>query len=406
MTTTTRLDRVSVKLSKAANEMVQEEIVKRVHHLSKAVVNAHFEDGGTVHVFEAPADQAPDLQERATAIAQRVQQSLRSLKRQVAFRSSHADHVTFRGDGHGEGVRFPGVGQVALSGDPLAAFDYFDRVFMEMGVALGGIPLRAPTLIPVEILAKCDYLKSFPHIVNFVSHLPENSALVEDFQKRHQSRLSLDDAAAGQMEKPEAALSPAVCYHAYALHAGDTIPAGGITYGMCGKCFRYESSNMKDMRRLWDFTLREVVFLGSREEVLAQRERGLKLMSDFLESHEIAAEIRTASDPFFVAPDDSLAKTYFQLSSDTKFEVAAFLPDGSQLAVGSLNYHSDFFGKVFDCNVASGGPMHSVCIGFGLERWVHALLAQHGNDPAAWPKPMRNAPELAARGEPRGGPRA
>ncbi len=396
MTTATRLDRVTVGLSKPANEMVQEEIIKRVHHLSKSVANARFEDSGKLLVFEAPADEGSELREKATAIAQRVQQSLRSLKRTVAFRSSTADRATFRGEGNADGVRFPGIGQVALSGIPLAIFDYFDRVFMAMGVALGGVPLRVPTLIPVEILAKCDYLKSFPHIVNFVAHLPEDSALVEDFQRRHRDRLSLDDAAAAQMEKPEAALSPAVCYHAYALHAGDVIPAGGISYGMCGKCFRYESSNMKDMRRLWDFTLREVVFLGSRDEVLAQRQRGLEMMSEFLESHEVAAEIRTASDPFFVAPDESLAKTYFQLSSDTKYEVAAFLPDGSQLAVGSLNYHSDFFGKVFNCTVASGGPMQSVCIGFGLERWVHAFLAQHGDKPSAWPKVMRGAPEFTS----------
>ena len=395
MSTTTRLERVTISLPKAANEMVQEEIVKRVHHLSKAVANARFEEGGRVLVFEAPADETPTLRDRATTIAQRVQQSLRSLARKVAFRSSTCDHVAFRGDGNAEGVRFLGIGQVALSGVPLALFDYFDRVFTAMGVSLGAAPLRVPTLIPVETLAKCDYLKSFPHIVNFVSHLPENPALVEEFQQRHKSRLSLDDAAVGNMEKPEAALSPAVCYHAYSMHAGDTMPTGGITYGACGKCFRYESSNMKDMRRLWDFTLREIIFLGSREEVLDQRQRGMKLMSDFLEEHEVAAEIRTASDPFFFAPADSLDKTYFQLSSDTKFEVAAYLPDGSQLAVGSLNYHSDFFGKVFDCKAATGGPMHSVCIGFGLERWVHAFLAQHGNDPSSWPKAMRGAPEFA-----------
>jgi len=393
--TAKRLDRQAVTLSKAANEMVQEEIIKRVHHLSKSVVNARFEEAGSLLVFEAPGDEGETLRERAAVIAKRVQQSLRSLTRTIVFRSAAAETPTFLGDGNARGVRFVGIGQVALSGLPLAAFDYFDRVFTAMGDALGAVPLRVPTLIPVEILAKCDYLKSFPHIVNFVSHLPEDSALIEDFQRRHQSLLALDDAAAGQMATPEAALSPAVCYHAYALHADDTIAAPGLTYGMCGKCFRYESSNMKDMRRLWDFTLREIVFLGSREEVLGQRERGVQMMSEFLDAHEIAAEIRTASDPFFVAPDESLAKTYFQLSSDTKYEVAALLPDGSQLAVGSLNYHSDFFGKVFNCKASNGGPMHSVCIGFGLERWVHALLAQHGTDPARWPRVMRDAPELA-----------
>ena len=76
MSTATRLERVTISLPKPANEMVQEEIVKRVHHLSKAVANARFEDGGRVLVFEAPADETPTLRDRATTIAQRVQQSL------------------------------------------------------------------------------------------------------------------------------------------------------------------------------------------------------------------------------------------------------------------------------------------------------------------------------------------
>jgi hypothetical protein len=130
---------------------------------------------------------------------------------------------------------------------------------------------------------------------------------------------------------------------------------------------RYESSNLSDLRRLWDFTMREVVFLGARDDVLARRERGLGLVARFLDEHEVAGEVRTASDPFFVAPD-ALAKTYFQLSSETKYEVSLLLPEGGRLAVGSLNYHTDFFGRAFNVAVEGAGPMHSVCIAFGLER--------------------------------------
>jgi hypothetical protein len=140
--------------------------------------------------------------------------------------------------------------------------------------------------------------------------------------------------------------------------------------------------------------MREVVFMGSREWVLAQRQRGVELMSSFLDQHEIAAEIRTASDPFFLAPD-AVSKSYFQLSSDTKYEVAALLPDESRLAVGSLNYHSDFFGRAFAVEVEGAAAMHSVCIAFGLERWVHAFVAQHGLDRAKWPSVMRGAREFS-----------
>jgi hypothetical protein len=71
------------------------------------------------------------------------------------------------------------------------------------------------------------------------------------------------------------------------------------------------------------------------------------------------------------------------------------LPEGERVAAGSLNYHTDFFGRAFRCNVEGAGPMHSVCIAFGLERWVYAFLAQHGKDPARWPERVRRAPEMA-----------
>jgi hypothetical protein len=147
------------------------------------------------------------------------------------------------------------------------------------------------------------------------------------------------------------------------------------------------------LRRLWDFTMREVVFLGSRDDVLEKRARSMEMMAEFMETHRLAGEIRTASDPFFVAPD-AVSKTYFQLSSDSKLEVSLLLPDGERSAVGSHNYHSDFFGRAFQTEIAGAGPMHSVCVAFGLERWVYAFLRQHGSDPAAWPEIMRQAPEF------------
>ena len=130
-----------------------------------------------------------------------------------------------------------GVGQVALRGLPLRLFRYFDRVFEDFGAPWQAEPLRAPTLIPVGTLAKCDYFRSFPHIVTFATHLTEDHATIDGFRTRHTALDALDDGALRDMSQPEAGLSPAVCYHAYSLHAGREVPAGGLTYGMCGKCF-------------------------------------------------------------------------------------------------------------------------------------------------------------------------
>jgi seryl-tRNA synthetase len=374
--------------------MAQEEIQKQVAYLSPDIRNVRFDDGGAALECDVPDAQAERLERDVRALADRMQRSLRRLQRKVIFRSAAADRAVFRGAEAVDGVHILGTGQVALTGLPLALFSYFDRLFTALGETWQAQPVRTPTLIPSSVLARCDYFRSFPQNVTFATHLREDLDVIDGFRGRHHERDDLDDRALADMVSPDVCLSPAVCYHVYHLHQDRTIPAAGTAHGVCGSCFRYEAGNTSDLRRLWDFTMREVVFMGTREDVLRRREAAIHQVAKLLDEHGLAGEIRTASDPFFVAPD-AAAKTYFQLSSETKFEISLQLPGSERVAVGSFNYHTDFFGRAFAIAVDGHGAMHSVCVAFGLERWVHAVLAQHGTNPQDWPAVMREAPELA-----------
>jgi seryl-tRNA synthetase len=385
--------RLSVTLDGRAHEMAQEEIQKQVAYLSSRIANVRFTSDGQVLECDVPDSEAAQLERDVRDLAGRLQKSLRRLERKIIFRSAAADRPQFSISGTPAGIHALGTGQVALEGVPLALFRYFDRVFTEMGDTWDASPILTPTLIPTRVLSRCDYFRSFPQNVTFASHLHEDLAVIDSFRSRHETLDDLDANALADMDVPEVCLSPAVCYHVYHLHQDRSLPASGTAHAICGKCFRYEAGNTSDLRRLWDFTMREIVFMGSRERVLQRREVGIRKMSDFLDAHQLAGEIRTASDPFFIAPD-AAAKTYFQLSSETKYEVSLMLPGNERVAVGSLNYHTDFFGRAFAIEVDGSGPMHSVCIAFGLERWVHAFLAQHGVTPADWPEVIREAPEF------------
>lgn len=388
-----RLKRVEVQLKLQAAEMAQEEIPKKIAFLDKEIRNIRFLRDGAALEFEAPEDRADALGAEAIEVAYQMQRSLRGLQRKIVYRSPQVDAPTFRGTGMTKGIVEMGRGQVALAGHALRLYRYFDRSLADIGDPFTPEPMLTPTLIPAATLSKCDYFRSFPHIVTFTTHLPEDMPTIEGFRQRHQDRENVEEDALRDMVTPEACLSPAVCYHVYAANRDRVIAAEGLRYAVVGRCFRYESSKMTDLRRLWEFTMREIVFLGSRDNVLGLREQGNGIVSRYLAEHEIAGEIRTASDPFFIAPDAD-AKTYFQLSADTKWEISLCLPDNERLAAGSLNYHSDFFGRAFACDVSGAGPMHSVCIAFGLERWVYAFLAQHGDDPARWPDVVLRAPEM------------
>jgi seryl-tRNA synthetase len=58
-------------------------------------------------------------------------------------------------------------------------------------------------------------------------------------------------------------------------------------------------------------------------------------------------------------------------------------------AVGSCNYHLDYFGDTFGIALRDGRPAHTSCVGFGLERVALALYARHGLDSASWPSHVR-----------------
>lgn len=379
-----------IELAMPANDMIQEEIVKQIAHVSRAVSQIRFLDDRKTLVCNADLDAGPEsdaLRANVESTARKIQQSLRRLDRKVLHRTPGGWETPIL-PVRDAGVWTSGLGQVQLSGPALEALASVRRVLDGYIATWSPVPVQTPVLIPAPVLARCDYFRSFPQYVSFVNHLHEEFATIDGFRSRHRERDTLDDAARNDLDIPDVCLSPAVCYHIYHRHAGEQVPTDGFTYDVAGRCFRYESSNLSDLRRLWEFTMRELVFVGTREWVLDRRQHAIDLFTPILDALGMGAEIRTASDPFFVAPD-AAAKTYFQLSSETKYEISVRLEGTDRLAVGSFNYHTDFFGQAFGTATAEGIPAHSVCVAFGLERLTHAILAYHGTNPARWPSILR-----------------
>jgi hypothetical protein len=52
--------------------------------------------------------------------------------------------------------------------------------------------------------------------------------------------------------------------------------------------------------------------------------------------------------------------------------------DDPGLAIGSVNFHRNFFGERCEIGLADGSAAFSGCAAFGLERWLAALQATFG----------------------------
>ncbi len=286
------------------------------------------------------------------------------------------------------GEVFPETTGVAVLGPLLARLmDFFERAFLDLAQGFGAAPYRFPTLISAALLDRVEYFRSFPHSITFAAHLRPDLDVIEGFSaaaRIEQDALHVDPAS---FSRPTAVLSPAVCFHYYGALSGTRL-RGGVCATAVGSCFRYESSNLVSLERLWNFTMREIIFVGAKDFVLESREEARKRVAPLLEAWGFAYRVERASDPFFVG--EFKRQTAFQSAFQLKYEIRARVPHRQgTLAVGSYNFHQDFFGRHLDIRLEDGSPANTGCVAFGLERLAYAFLAQYGLDPARWPEAVR-----------------
>lgn len=243
-------------------------------------------------------------------------------------------------------------------------------------------PMRyLPPVLPREVFVKTDYLKSFPQLLGSIDTFTGGD-------REHTALLALAEAGAdwaAALTPAEVMLSSAACHALYPSLTGDVAPEGR-RFEVQGHCFRHEPS--LDPGRMQSFRMHEFVFVGSPEGAVAHRDLWLQRGLGLLGGLGLPVEPVVANDPFFGRAGRMLAAN--QQETTLKFEIVCPVADDTNpSAISSANYHQDHFGLSFGIRVP-GGPAHSSCFGFGLERIALALLRHHGLDPQQWPGTVRD----------------
>ncbi|MFF9352040.1 hypothetical protein [Streptomyces sp. NPDC014734] len=282
-----------------------------------------------------------------------------------------------------------GEGQVAVGEPLLSLLEYFDRaVRAVLAGEFAALEYRYPTLISTATLEKAGYVTSFPQHLMFVSRLRNDMDVYRAFQEAHVDS-GIDSTVLERCDNVDYCLPPTMCYHTFHQHTGRTLARGRLhVITSRGKSFRFEAAYATTLERLWDFTVREIVFMGSREDVLDARERFMRNVFSFLEEIGLSGFCEVGNDPFFCGSDTS-ERIWSQRLLELKYELRLVVAPGRTIAVGSFNFHDDLFGEAFRIHHGSDGPVRSGCAGFGLERLVYAFLCQYGPDPGHWPAPVR-----------------
>ncbi len=260
-------------------------------------------------------------------------------------------------------IRKLGKGLVTLDYRFLHVMDVLEKGMRNISKEMGANEVKYPTLISKDELTRFEFFKSFPQFASYVD--------------------SPDRAKAKQY-----VLRPAICYHAYQDMRKVNLQRSLHVISSSGSCFRAEGARLTNTpERLWDFTMREIIFFGSANAVDTLKQKITDKVIELAAEHGISQTIVLATDPFFLG--ENRGKLLLQKLKGLKLEMRAGVSTRKAIAITSFNNHQMFFCKKAQILDQDKKIAHSGCVAFGLERWAYAFLCQHGMDQNKWPRIMK-----------------
>lgn len=240
------------------------------------------------------------------------------------------------------------LGRLRLAGAAAALCRSIDQRLLRMALDLGAVECRFPTTLVQQTLIDAGYFEAFPD-------------------------------GATRVAGSTFCLCPAVCYHVYDWLRDRRLDAPMIVTA-AGVCFREADRGATGTSRLWEFTMREVVFAGPDAWVDAQLREWSVRARQLAAELALPATLEPATDPFFGAA--GRGRQLIQQLKDLKQELRMPL-DGHPEAVSSFNRHETFFSSRFAITLPDGSMAATACAAFGLDRWALAVLEHRGVEAAA-----------------------
>jgi hypothetical protein len=245
-----------------------------------------------------------------------------------------------------------------------------DRAFEDRFASLGAQRWKLPPLLPAAPLKAIGYFENFHHIANVVGKLPDADCDCEVIDN-------------GGLVVPSAA-----CYGVY-LQLRDTALDANTLITVNANCARYEQS-YEPLVRLGAYSLRELIQIGDLAETRAFFAAMQNAVVEFAKKVGLPITLEVAADSFFQTDSP---KSVLQKLSKTKLELVY----AGQLAVGSINFHRNYFGDRF--GISHGGePAFTSCFGVGLERWAH-MIRDASDDAANYDHLLRGICDAIAEWE-------
>ncbi|WP_281884478.1 hypothetical protein [Paenibacillus sp. YYML68] len=255
----------------------------------------------------------------------------------------------------------------------MMVMERLDKEFTRIAVKHGAEQREYPSILNRSNMARNQYHIHFPQNIYGVTYVPHEYKAITNFRK-----LALVESNDESFVFHGEILQPCICYHCYEELQGKRLLDGTVLTGK-GKCFRHEIEWRKDNFRRNEFTMREIVYIGTAESVVHKRDQIMEDVWRFFGSLGLKGRIATATDPFFFSADLKTKGTY-QMMSNAKYELLVTISSGKEVSIASFNYCQDLLCSKYDITDDHGAVLHSGCVAFGIDRWKEALKDTHGQD--------------------------
>ncbi|MBN1323716.1 MAG: serine--tRNA ligase [Methanotrichaceae archaeon] len=273
-------------------------------------------------------------------------------------------------------------------------FRTFERIVLEdMLEPLGYREMIFPKLDTWDVWKKSGHaLGVYPEIYFVCPPKTRDPAFWEEvmdhYKVTHEIPLEL---VKEKIDYPIGGMCYAQCPTFWGFLQGMTLPSNDLpikVFDRSGTSHRYESGGIHGIERVDEFHRVEIVWLGTRDQVL---EEGERLKEGYRRIFEEVLELQWRMawvTPWFMAQEGKAGLSEMAGAGTVDYE--ALLPyNGNWIEFQNLSVNGEKYPKGFTVKSQSGEPLWSGCSGVGLERWASAFLSQKGLDPDGWPEAFR-----------------
>jgi hypothetical protein len=385
--------RITVPVGWPLTASSTENLVNSLPFVDEAIVQFTVDtDAGAVHLTVRDTDSVEQVTRKVTALLEKHKPIRQGDMTKVVFDKSHVEipchddvfaQLVERGDifEHSPGI-------FSLSGGLLEMYRVLDRRLLDFASTQSARDVVLPITTSLQTLNQADFFKRTPQFAQFMCTLKEDADRILDFSSRIGGQ-DPDFHFHDYLHPPRHMCRSAICLSSYPQFEGRQLAEKDYAaWTVIGKAFRNEASNVASLERLYEFSMREIIYFGDRAFVSARLRECMDWFIQLMESFGIQGMIQTANDPFFAEKIQALQ--FYQLAEQSKFEIRWNNPwSGNPVSVGSLNNHGAHFSKAYNIRLADGQYATTGCVGFGYERLIFLVLSQFGLDSKAWPAAMR-----------------